>query len=385
MTKRCIGRWAVASVLVVVCAELTSGGELFAQSATDESQAQQPARSQEATASAEGNQRIAELIKKLDSDDFRTRQRASRELDKLGGQVIPEVTQALESASAEVQSRCLLLLTRCWDSKDEATHKAAERALKELQDSANPIVAQFAKRLLNPSQPNNPLNPRRGGFGRVGGVNRIGGRVVKSFTRRQANGQVVKGQLSTDNNGVKSIHVEEDGKTIDVKQNPQGAIKLKVTASVDGKSKVTHYAADSEDELKKKHPEGHKTYKHVESLFVQRPLEKPLNAKDMQQRIQQLRARARGRGFARPNQAGQVRSLQQAQQQIDAALKQMRELLKQTPISNQQLQKQIEQIEAARKTLDELRKQLAQPVQSIPIPFAPIPQNGKAAGGTQPD
>ncbi len=393
MSRRLSGRWGVASVLAMVCVQITVIGDLSAQNAPqskEEAQSKETPQSQDAAASNEANPRIAQLIKDLDSDAFQTRQRASRELEKLGGQVIPEVTKALESASAEVQSRCLLLLTKCWGSRDEPTRQAAGRALKQLQDSKNPTVARFAKRLLVPPKsggpPRNPLQILRGAgvrpFGKAGGAVQGVARAQQGFTRRDSNGSIIKGQSSTDNNGVKSIHVEENGKTIDVKQNPQGAIKVKVTQSVDGKPQVTHYAGDSEDELKKKHPEGHKTYKHVQAMFDKNKLPQPENINDARQRVLQL-MRGRGRGFARPNPATQARSLQQAQLQIDAALKQMRVLIKQAPLPNQEIQKQIEQIEAARNTLEELRKQLVVPTENLPSRTRLVPQAGEPRDGTK--
>jgi len=390
MSRRFIGRRAVALALTILCTQLTVGGELFAQTASqapDETQSKQPSQPkqpQDAAPVPKANPRIAELIKDLDSDDFQTRQRASRELEKLGSQVIPQVTKALESASTEVKSRCMLLMARFLGSGGEPTRQAAWRALKQLQNSKDPTAARFAKDLLARPSPAvaagrlQILRAQGGRAGRAGGAVQGAARAANGFifAHRDGNGSLIKGRSSTDNNGVKSINVVENGKTIDVKQNPQGAIKVKVTQSVEGKPQVTHYAADSEDELKKKHPEGHKTYKHVQSLIEKsRVLQLPAR--------QQVIQRARGRGFARPNPATQARSLQQAQQQIDAALKQMRALIKQTPLPTQEIQKQIEQIDAARNTLEELSKQLVMPTEKLPTRFRSVPQAGEPPAGTK--
>ncbi|MEO1994003.1 MAG: hypothetical protein ABGZ17_01870 [Planctomycetaceae bacterium] len=352
MSRRCILRLVGVSVWAVVCAQITAGGGLYAQNAP---------QSKDVTASQEANARIAQLIKELDSDAFQTRQRASRELDKLGGQVIPEVTKALAHASAEVQARCLLLLTNCWRSPDESTRQAARRALKQLERSENSEVAVYAKRMLDPPKTKQSKGPQ------------FGGNVVQRV-RAAAFANRGRSVRMSNTNGVQSIHIEENGKAIDVKQNPQGAIKVKVTETVNGKQQVSDYAADSAEELKKKHPDGFKTYKYAQSMID--------NNNKLQQRIQ-LQLRARGRGFARPNLATQARSLQQAQQQIDAALKHMRILIKQTPLPEQEIQKQLNQIEAARNTLEELHKKLVVPAESLPSPFKPLPQPDEPPAGTK--
>ena len=150
MSRRFIGRRAVALAWAILCTQLTAGGELFAQNASqasDETQSKQPSQPQDVAPVSKANPRIAQLIKDLDSDDFQTRQRAGRELEELGGQVIPQVTKALESASAEVKSRCMLLMARFLGSGDEPTRQAAERVMKQLQNSKDRFVARFAKDL----------------------------------------------------------------------------------------------------------------------------------------------------------------------------------------------------------------------------------------------
>jgi len=351
MLSQLIRRGIGLPVLAMVCIQITAGDDLYAQNAPQSTQASEPAktpRSQDAAAANTVNQRIAELIRETASVDFRTRTIAWRELQKLGAQMIPEVVKALDSLNAEKQTsqsrklstRCRYLLDTCLGSRDEPTRQAARRALKQLQHSKNRTTAAFATYLLR-------VGPRQQSATTRNSLQNLrpNGEITCSWNRPLS---WMVAEATMDENYVTWIQVKESDQTTDITESPQGAIKMKVTQTADGKRRVSDYAADSEGELKKKFPDAHKAYKRARSFF---------DRNGMKERMQRLFEQyenppARGRGFARSSSATQARRLQRAQETIDSAVQQMRALIKQAPLPKQEFQKHIEEIEAARRMLE---------------------------------
>jgi hypothetical protein len=99
----------------------------------------------------EKSQRIAQLIQSLDNDDFGKRVAASKELLRLGAQVIPLLNKALsETQSEEVRGRVKLLLSQLgkWTIDDPDALRRT-RAIWVLQCIGTPdaraVLAELAK------------------------------------------------------------------------------------------------------------------------------------------------------------------------------------------------------------------------------------------------
>lgn len=197
-----------------------------------------------ADASAE---RIAELIKQLDADQYSDRQDAQDALIAIGRPAIEAVGQAATAGSLEVTSRSIDILKKLYDSPDEATKSAAEAALKKLADGDHASSARRAKAVLKAKEP--AANQGVPGAGRViignaqfniqGGNKRVSVRTV---------------------NGVKTIDVQEGDKNTKIVVDAQGAIKAEVTTKQDGKDKTEKIEAKNADELKKKNKEVYDLY-----------------------------------------------------------------------------------------------------------------------------
>jgi hypothetical protein len=87
--------------------------------------------------------RLARLLADLDDNDFAVRERATRELERLGKAAEPALRKALEGApSAEVRTRVKALLARC-----DRQHLQAERALEALEMAGTAAAREVIKGL----------------------------------------------------------------------------------------------------------------------------------------------------------------------------------------------------------------------------------------------
>jgi WD40 repeat protein len=77
--------------------------------------------------------RIEPLIVDLDSNQFRVRERATRELEKIGQAAAPGLTDALSSSSAEVRQTAERLLQKIGDGEDPVTSPEARRAVRAIE------------------------------------------------------------------------------------------------------------------------------------------------------------------------------------------------------------------------------------------------------------
>ena len=61
-------------------------------------------------------------------------------------------------------------------------------------------------------------------------------------------------------NGAKEVDVDETDRKIKIHEEPQKVIRIEVTTKKNGKDVTEKYEAKDAEELKKRHPEGHKIY-----------------------------------------------------------------------------------------------------------------------------
>jgi hypothetical protein len=288
---------------------------------------------------------IRQWVKELDSDEFEVRQAATRKLIEAGRAAIEEVAKAAEGNSLEVTSRSIEILAKLLASDDEGVKTAARRALEQLARSPNRSAAQRAEGILNPTPPELPNVPAfRGGRApiQIQGLQVLGG-----------GGRV----RISNNNGQKTIEVDEPHRKVKIEESPEGAIKMSITETVDGKEKTSNYEAKNADELKKNHPDAHKVYEQYAKQ----------NALNVIGNIQ-IQAFPGGQGI-RVMPALPARLFPQARraaEQIESAKKQLQEAadllakLSEGKIATDDIKKLTEQIQAAQKQLDEAKKQLGE-------------------------
>lgn len=183
------------------------------------------------------------LAKQLDSDEFTERQAASEQLQALGKDAVPTLIKSAQHKSLEPRRRSFAILTELLKSDDAATKAAANKALEQLATSENNNVASAAKKALKPPAPERPA-----GFGNFNGAVQI-----------QIGGGGMQAKV-TDNNGVKTIEVQEAGKQVKIVEGPNGIDAQITQKDKNGKQKTTKVTAKDLDDLKKKSPELHGYY-----------------------------------------------------------------------------------------------------------------------------
>lgn len=198
---------------------------------------------------APAGEEIARWITNLDSDKYDERQTASAKLTAIGQPAIPALVKAAAGDSPEVTRRSIAILKELFQSKEEATQKAARDALEKLANGSHSVAAQQAREVLPKSNPGGAFPPPfGGGFGgiQVGGVIAAGGSRV---SMKMAN-------------GVKEIDAEGEGKKVKITDDPNAGIKMAITAKDDkGKETTRKVEAKNAEELQKKDKEAHELYK----------------------------------------------------------------------------------------------------------------------------
>lgn len=275
----------------------------------------QPATQTTQASEAVPKEVIERWISDLDSDNFDTRQAATRKLADAGQQVIEQVRQAATGDSLEVTSRSVDVLAKLMESKDKATADAAKAALKKLAESDHKSAARRAGKALEPP----PADPNQNAAGGV--IVGNGGIQIQIQPGQIQGARIIKLQQNNAN-GEKSTEVEDDGRKVKIKENKDG-IQIDITETdKNGKTETKTYKAKDAEELKKKHPEAHKLYEKY------------------------------GKGNAARAAFGNIQIQAQA---LPAGIPvRMRRLMPQTP----QEKKALEQMQQAQKQLEELTKEL---------------------------
>lgn len=93
-------------------------------------------------------QKIIELIRELDANNFDQRERATRDLIALGGKTIPVIEQTLNECSAEAKLRGIFVLRTLALSDDDTLDALASASLDRLEKSDNRSTATKATAAL---------------------------------------------------------------------------------------------------------------------------------------------------------------------------------------------------------------------------------------------
>ena len=89
-----------------------------------------------------------QLIKDLDSDAFRTRERAAKKLEKAGVRAFDALVKHAGRGSLETRMRCFEILGKALQSDDKRVAAEAKKSLQKLAKSDNRGVANRAKSVL---------------------------------------------------------------------------------------------------------------------------------------------------------------------------------------------------------------------------------------------
>lgn len=111
------------------------------------SAAASPAAAQEQPAAATSAD-VAKLVGQLDSDDYVTRQQATRKLAEAGPEAVPALKKAAAGDSLEASIRAIQVLSEIYATEDPETVDAAEDVLDELSASEATSVADRAAAAL---------------------------------------------------------------------------------------------------------------------------------------------------------------------------------------------------------------------------------------------
>lgn len=200
-------------------------------------------------------EQINQWVTELGDARFATRRDATDALVNAGQPAIEPVVNAALEGSAEVAVRCVQILRRLKESADPTVNEAATAGLRTLADSDNALVNERALAALDES----PLDPNPAAqFGQPGAIQiQIQGGV---FAVGQ--GQVTRTEVN--NNGERTITVDDNGTKIVISDHDGEDIEVKVTETVNGMEETSEYAAENLEELKQNNPDIAELYeKHT--------------------------------------------------------------------------------------------------------------------------
>jgi hypothetical protein len=277
------------------------------------------------------------LIQRLDADRFADRQAAADELARLGSDAFPSLEAAARSESREVSQRAIEILKKHFQADDTATKNAAKASLERLASDISTRAGRLADEVLNPppSQIALGLMPVRRPLVRVAAA-KVRMNVVQPAGAKRIHVR--------NTNGVKQTEVEENGRKVELVEDPANGIKLQVTEKKDGKETTQKYAGKDVDDLKKNHPDAGKILDDVRKA-----------ADSMQARI------AVGQRLANPaGNPGNARDLQlQSVQRSLEALDRQIQNLRNEAANNPALLPHIENLERTRDRLSEIKARIA--------------------------
>jgi hypothetical protein len=244
MSSRFLKRLLGLSLIVALI------GPAFAQEAEVESK----------PAAVAGESKLDDLRKRLDADEFETRQQASKELEELGEKAIPALEKWTASESGEVSMRSFDILRGHFEKGTGSVKEAAKQALERIAKADLGPASKRAAEILNPHA-SNAATPARPGLARIlpapaGGIRVGGARVVVA-------GAAAGGGIETKiriEDGVKTTEVRDKDRQVKIVDDPDKGLTLEVTETKDGKETTQKYEAKNADDLKAKHPEAHKIY-----------------------------------------------------------------------------------------------------------------------------
>ncbi len=189
---------------------------------------------------------ITQWITELGDERFATRREATDSLVAAGQPAVEPVVTAALQGSAEVAVRCVQILRRLQDSADAAVSEAAIAGLQTLAESDNALVNERALAALDET----PLDPNPAAqFAQPGAIQiQIQGGVFAA-----GNGRMTRTEVN--NNGERTITIDDNGKEVEISDRDGEDIKITITETVNGAEETSEYAAEDLDDLKQNHPD----------------------------------------------------------------------------------------------------------------------------------
>jgi hypothetical protein len=309
----------------IVTASLFISSMAFGQAAPAVGTADQPAPAAK-TEATPGQQKIADLIKQLGSDDFAARDAASNELLKVGADALPALKEALRSEDPSIQSYAEYLVPKIEGTRDGRRGVARRGAVGQTRIQAGV------------GMPADVLIARNG-------------RITMNVTAH---------------NDTRTTSIQDGDRKILIDEGPDG-IRMSVTENDGGKK---DYEAKSIEELRKNSPEAADIYDKYtargralaiggNARIVRENFDAELRRQLDDGRRQQDQAMRQNQGEVRDllnrrNLNLQDQQLEQTHRRLQAETERLERRLAEVEAMHKQL---LEQTQAAQKRLAELEKQ----------------------------
>lgn len=209
------------------------------------------------------DQKIADLVKQLDAEEFPARQEASKELEALGEKAVAALEKATASDSSEVSMRSFDILRGQFEKGPAGAKEAARQALDRIAKADRGPASKRAGEILNPPAQSSSVTPVRPGIARAaiplpaaGGIRIAGARVMIAGA---AAGGGVETKIKIED-GVKTTEVKDKDRQVKIVEEAEKSLTVEVTEAADGKETTAKFEAKNAEEMKTKNPKAYEIY-----------------------------------------------------------------------------------------------------------------------------
>jgi len=195
-------------------------------------------------------------ISQLDSDSFADREDSAERLYDTGGDAIKPLAEAARGHSYEQTAAVIGVLRRLLQSDDSETGKAAQTALEQIaQGHCDSAASLAADALQPPVELPSVVYPRvTPGMRRLNGMRM--GRIPVQMPVQMPAGAVPMVVVET-------TIAHDNGKKVQIDEDQQNGIRMRVSEKVNGVLTVKSYQAKDADALKQKFPGALEMYEHA--------------------------------------------------------------------------------------------------------------------------
>ncbi len=197
---------------------------------------------------------ISRWISQLDSDSFADRENSAQRLYDTGSDAIKPLAEAARGHSYEQTAAAIGVLRRMLKSDDLEVGKTAQTALEQIATGHCDSAANLATDALQP-----PVELPEVVYPQVTpGMRRMNAMRMRAVQLQMAAAVPVVPIVPVV--VVESTVAHDNGKKIQIDEDPQNGIRMRVTEKVTGVWTIKSYQAKDADELKQKSPDAHKMY-----------------------------------------------------------------------------------------------------------------------------
>jgi hypothetical protein len=209
------------------------------------------------------HEQIAELVRRLDHDEFAERQAATQKLTEAGTRALPQLEIAAAGGNREASRRALEIVKQHFHKGDTAIRIEARETLARLAKNENKAIALRANDVINPVR-SSMLPP---GFqlpnARMGGL-------PPQFTRTVT---------SHESNGRREVDVKENGRRTRILTLPSGQIQLEFTEPINGRDVTRKINAKDFGDLRQKDAEAAQVYELYDAAPRKAPVRTSSNSR----------------------------------------------------------------------------------------------------------